>query len=256
MKHKRLLESNQLPTLTACIGVAFGVVSALFAYSERPAAGAVLGVITAIFAILLTLIIALRQFKESDELKTTIGNMNMAVSDIEAGNATQRDLTLKISEQLSEIDYSSTPNEGVGDEYIEDTDRPEYSNEAIGILSKIGSRITEDTAIWKKKIPAIPTSGNHGWFVESMDPNNSERWYVRKGRGWTVRRAMPRELLDAFERDAQVNPKEIKLDFQQKEHGLASWYARTYSGDLWRIWKSNRNQGKGIQVERVDTVDK
>ena len=63
---------------------------------------------------------------------------------------------------------------------------------------------------------------------------------------------MPREFLDTLEKEAPLDPRGIKLDFQLKEHGNAAWYARTYGGDLWKVWRASRNAAAGIQVEKVE----
>lgn len=184
-----------------------------------------------------------------------------AVSDLAEANERLYQLTLSLAERDSEQDYESDVEE-TSDEssFSSDDDDPEgirteepsYAAEAISRLQNVGSSLTDATASWRQKIPDPPIRGNHGWFVKPKDPTVAERWYVRKGRYWNIRKAMPREFLDALEFQEGIDPRTIKLDFQLKEHGLASWYARTYDGSLWRVSKPNRNTELGVLTSRVD----
>ncbi|MFF0909138.1 hypothetical protein ACFWZW_00430 [Microbacterium enclense] len=172
-------------------------------------------------------------------------------------------LTLSFAERESAQDYESGEEEASDGNLgsteaspgtaasVDFAEQPPYAAEALSRLQRIGSSLTETTASWRQKVPDPPIRGNHGWFVESKHRASAERWYVRKGRYWNIRKAMPREFLDALEAQQGVDPRTIKLDFQLKEHGLASWYARTYDGSLWRVWRPNRNADLGVQTERV-----
>jgi len=190
-----------------------------------------------------------------------VTKIDNAVSDLAEANERLYQLTLSLAERDSEQDYESDVEE-TSDEssFSSDDDDPEgirteepsYAAEAISRLQNVGSSLTDATASWRQKIPDPPIRGNHGWFVKPKDPTVAERWYVRKGRYWNIRKAMPREFLDALEFQEGIDPRTIKLDFQLKEHGLASWYARTYDGSLWRVSKPNRNTELGVLTSRVD----
>lgn len=127
---------------------------------------------------------------------------------------------------------------------------PSYAEEAVKALQERGAKLTFEDLRWRRKIPSQPMTGNHGWFVESNSAKDGERWFVRKARGLTVRKAMPRDFLEAWEKETGLAPSEIKLDFQLTDHGLAAWYARTYSDVLWKVSRSNRNASAGISVTR------
>ncbi|WP_459277266.1 hypothetical protein [Arthrobacter sp. TMS1-12-1] len=189
----------------------------------------------------MTFLIASRQAEESGALQATVSSVNEAVLQM-------RELLLGMAEQESAQEYEA-PDEA---EPEKDADQPDYSDEVIQRLRKDGVPITADSAIWRRKQPEPSLPGNHGWFVETSDPTTPGRWYVRNARGLTVRRAMPRDFLEALEQRKSVDPRTIKLDFQLKEHGLAAWYARTYNGDLWKVWRPARTWADGIKVERVD----
>lgn len=218
-----------------------GAATAVAAALDAPALAGVLGAVTAIIAIWLTFLIASRQAVESGELRTTVEDVKEAVTQIQA-------LQRRAAERDSEQEYEAT-----GEAEPEgESDRPEYSDEVIARLKAKGASISAETASWRRKTPKPALPGNHGWFVEGRDPTKPGRWYVRRAHGLTVRKAMPRDFLETLQNREAVDPRTIKLDFQLKEHGLAAWYARTYDGDLWKVWRPARGWGGGIKVERVD----
>jgi len=249
------------PTIWLIAGLLLGVATAITALADLSAVAGLLGGLTASVAIVLTYVIAYRQAIESSELSDTVTKIDTAVSDLAEANERLYQLTLSAAENDSaqayesdEDDAADAPSLDVGDEDLGESggDEPTYAAEALARLRRAGSALTQASASWKRKVPDPPLRGNHGWFVESNDPVSAERWYVRKGRYWNIRKAMPREFLDALESEKRVDPRTIKLDFQLKEHGLASWYARTYDGVLWRVWKPNRSADLGVQTARVD----
>lgn len=220
-----------------------------------PIAGA-LGGLTSAVAIVLTFVIAHRQADETAELTATVVKIDSAVEQLGEANDRLYGLTLDIAERASAEGYGVADENAADEELTEEevsdaSNEPTYAAEALERLRAIGSKLTRETARWRQKIPEPAIRGNHGWFVESAAPAPSERWYVRKGRYWNVRKAMPREFLEALEKQRGVDPKTIKLDFQLKEHGLAAWYARTYDDNLWRVSRSNRNPELGIQTQLV-----
>lgn len=244
------------PVIWLVIGL-LGAVATLLtaAMSLFPAAGA-LGGITSAVAIVLTFVIAHRQADETSELTATVVKIDGAVEKLGEANDRLYRLTLDIAEQASAESYGIADEDATDEGVSDESNEPPYAAEALERLSAIGSTLTRDTAHWRQKVPEPAIRGNHGWFVESTAPAPAERWFVRKGRYWNMRKAMPREFLDALEEQCGVDPKKIKLDFQLKEHGLASWYARTYDDNLWRVSRSNRNPELGIQTQLVtDDMD-
>lgn len=235
-----------LPWLLFGSGVVTGVGAMIAACLGAVVATGLLGGLTAVVALILTFVIALRQGQD-------VGDIQDGVDKLHVANERLLSLTLSIAEEDSTQDYS--PAEvAVADEDDSPNATAEMQSEALQILQSRGSSLTQDTARWRQKIPDPPSRGNHGWFVESTEGEPAERWFVRKANGWTIRKAMPRLFLDALEAQRGVNPQTIRRDFQLKEHGLAAWYARTYAGDLWKVWVSNRNRGQGIQT-KVATED-
>lgn len=218
-----------------------GAVTAVMAVIDATALASLFGAITAILAIWLTYLIARGQGVESGQLRIVVEEMSESVRQMKA-------LLLAGAERESAQEYGA-PDEG---EPEADGDRPDYSDAALERLQAQGASITNETAKWKRKTPQPPLPGNHGWFVESSDETKRGRWYVRNARGLTVRRAMPRDFLEELKKRENVDPRAIKLDFQLKEHGLTAWYARTYDGDLWKVWRPARGWDNGIKVERVD----
>lgn len=254
------------PRIWLILGLLLGSGAAATAYLNFAAASGALGGLTAVFAIVLTYVIARRQADEASELNHSVENIDQAVGDLAQATDRLYKLTLSLAERESAQDYEGNEDlvsedhqldantEAESDSRLETppAEKPPYAAEAISRLRRIGSSLTEATAMWKPKAPDPPIRGNHGWFVENVDGVSAERWYVRKGRYWNIRKAMPREFLEALETKEGVDPRTIKLDFQLKEHGLASWYARTYDGVLWRVSKPNRNQDLGVLTSRVD----
>lgn len=198
-----------------------------------------LGAVAAGFAICLTYIIAQKQGEESSRLSDVLDEVKQLVE--ETGTLIRR-----MAERDSAEDYDL----GAVDEEPQDEHAtPSYKAEAIEKLKAKGADLDFDKLEWKRKVSNSPLRGNHGWFVES--PKSTARWFVRRARGMTVRKAMPRDYLEKLEQDTGLSPRSIALDFQLKQHGLAAWYARTYTGDLFKVVRSNRVPGKPIRTEKV-----
>lgn len=264
--------SNMWPWLVFGAGVLLGGASAALALiPDTGAAPVVFGALAAIMAICLTFIIAWRQNAETDDLRS-LGRTTLRLNEEtkEIGKATRtlgettnhvldniQSVLAEIKEQTAREAYEpiseeSDPVETFREEALT---IPSYADEAIESLREHRAKLDFDDLRWRRKTPSKPMKGNHGWFVESGSGKRGERWFVRKANGLTVRKAMPREFLDALEKEAQLNPSEIKLDFQLSDHGLAAWYARTYAGALWKVSRSNRNSDAGISVTPVNLDD-
>ncbi|MEV8183652.1 hypothetical protein [Specibacter sp. NPDC078692] len=256
-----------LPLVLLIVGVLLGLMTFVFAGNQSEPALVILGGLGAVTAIVLTFIIARNQNADTSHLR----HIGEATHDLgEATNQVLEDVRrvlLRVEEQTANHDYgqslqtSSEESSSVDVSFQEATDEPahadmpSYAAEAIVMLQKRGANLTFENLLWRPKIPLPAMRGNHGWFVESKDGTNPERWFVRKAKGLTVRKAMPREFLDALETQAPLDLREIKHDFQLRDHGLAAWYARTYDNVLWKVSRSNRNASAGISVTRENPDD-
>lgn len=232
------LDRTVPPVILLVAGALAGTATVIVAFTGPNALAVALGALTAVIALWLTFNIAHRQDKESKGLGEIVRQVHELVRDI--------------AERDSAQDYEASPTTPAAQETDTDPEVPSYADEAIVALRAHGADLDFNHLVWRPKKPLPELPGNHGWFVESGGDAPGGRWFVRKARGMTVRKAMPREFLDALEQEAPLEPRAIKLDFQTKEHGLAAWYARTYDGALWKVWRSNRNATKGVQVEKVD----
>lgn len=231
-------------------GIALTLLTAIVAFDQPEWIAVSAGALLALIGISLTFLVARRQDKETAEIQGAVKHIQRAVTNI-------HDLVLSLSEKDSEKDYLEPADESDEDvnapiaEGDPNAPRPRFEREAVEFLQSKGADLDFTNLKWRPKTPSQKTPGNHGWFVESPDSTSDERWFVRKARGMTVRKAMPRTFLEALKAQSGIDPRSIKLDFQIKPHGLAAWYARTYDNQLWKVWKSNRNPEAGIQVEKV-----
>lgn len=225
--------SKLLPVFLLTGGIICGSLSGVLALiSHTGAAPIVLGALAAIAAIVLTFTIALQQNADTADLNLIL---------------------IKIEEQTAASAYGATTPELPEGSKVDagsggSAKMPSYADEAIKALHERKAHLNFDNLRWRQKVPVEPMTGNHGWFVESNSDGDGERWFVRKANGLTARKAMPRNFLEALETPANIDPREIKHDFQLSSHGLAAWYARTYSDVLWKVSRSNRNASAGISV--------
>lgn len=219
------------PVFYLISGLIFTVAAIIFACADLVAATTICAVVIAAIALLLTFVIATNQNSDTAQITKIL---------------------LEVKEQRAQQEYGGEGvSEGIACESHSDFGtQPSYAREAIDALKSASARLDFGNLQWRQKIPSNGLKGNQGWFVETPDGEHDERWFVRKANGMTVRKAMPRELLDALEKFGQVGPREIQLDFQNDDHGLAAWYARTYAGDLWRVSRSNRNRAN-INVTKI-----
>ncbi len=238
----------------AVLGLVAAAATVVLAFALPGAWVAVLGAATAAFAIALTYIIARRQGQESATLAGVVEKVNGTVDGTKETVQDVKDLlerSATLIRQIAERDSAQDYNpELADDEPSEGMVKPSYESDAIAKLRTNGADLDFDHLDWKAKLPDPLLPGNHGWFVES--PGRTARWFVRRARGMTVRKAMPRDLLDKLEEEQAVNPRTIALDFQLKQHGLAAWYARTYSGELYKISRSYRVLGQPIRTEKIE----
>lgn len=226
MQEETNTPSNLLPSIVLSGGVVLGIAAGLLALMPSTGVAPIVSAAgAAVAAIILTFIIALRQNVQTDELLK---------------------LLRKVEEQTAATQYGATVVQGDAldmpalAEGSTQADMPAYADEVIAALRERDANLNFDDLRWRRKIPIPTMAGHYGWFVESASGGNNERWFVRKAHGLTVRKAMPRDFLEALEKDGDLNPQHIKLDYQQSNHGLAAWYARTYSDYLWKVSRSNR----------------
>lgn len=243
-----------IPIVIFVLGIVLGIVSFTLFIIEDPASiPSALGAIAAIAAIILTFIIAQQQNHASAQSHSILLQLKEQKADRDYQETNTEDSS---AEGKESPEFHTTPHNSEADEQhssSESNSVPTYLDEAISRLQERKANLDFDNLRWRRKIPSPALRGHHGWFVESNSGDNKERWFVRKANGVTARRAMPRDFLDALEEQAGIDPKTIRLDFQDSDHALASWYARTYSDDLWKVSRSNRNPSRGITVTQVDS---
>lgn len=219
-------------------------------------------------ALILTYVIAQKQSEETNKLADMVSQVRelstrtgKSVNELEDISANTRNLLKAYLEADAEAAYGSaseSPDESATDESLDgsnaNSEAPGYKDEAIESLRNNGANLDFNNLRWKQKVKLENSRGNLGWFVET--PNRNERWFVRKAKTLTARKAMPRHFLNELDTQHNVKPPEIRHDYQLKDHGLAAWYARTYDGKLWKVWKPNRNSSGQILTEDVTSEDK
>ena len=259
VENETTIQYKPLPIILLMSGAIVGAVTAVVAFTGPVAVVAALGAATAVIAIWLTFIIARRQDAEAGTLKNVVLQVRTAVTGVDRAVERMHELLKQSSQMIREMaerdsahDYEDPVLESSVEAPAADASAPQYRDEAIAALRASGAPLNFDALEWRAKEPLPPRPGNYGWFVESPGSPSGGRWFVRKARGMTVRKAMPREFLNVLEKEAPLNPREIKLDYQIKEHGLAAWYARTYSGALWKVWLPNRDANGGVRIEKVE----
>jgi len=280
IKKSKLTDLLLRPELWLVLGLLAGAVTAALAFTSPPPWATLFGAVTAIIAIVLTYLIAKRQDTESSKLSRvvsrvdgtvervdeavrrvdeTVGRVDNAVGKIDGAVVDIRELVGQSTEILRELaerdsaqDYDAVLLEPTDPVSTASEARPSYEEEAIEGLRAKRAQLDYENLRWQAKKPKPALPGNHGWFVESPESPNSGRWFVRKAKGMTVRKAMPREFLDALVREQQLDPQAIALDYQLKGHALAAWYARTYDGALYRVWRPNAAADKSIRTEKVE----
>lgn len=111
-----------------------------------------------------------------------------------------------------------------------------------------GVQIHVSRLAWKKKTRCNGDHrGNLGWFV---DDGGDKRFFIHRGRTTTVRTAIPRPLLEAWESHTGRTSCEIELDYQTGAgRGNHAWFVRTYDGGTWRITKGGQGKNEVTVVE-------
>ncbi|MBD8139867.1 hypothetical protein IFT36_04825 [Frigoribacterium sp. CFBP 13605] len=250
-----------LPAGLLVVGILLFVVTVVAIACKAAVAALVFGASSAVVGIALTFVIAHNQNKQSNELSKVVTDTSEVVQNVEK-------VLIELREQASARVYVEPEDAGDAagapdaadsdDAGIDGTEAPTgpwWAPEALERLRAVGASLDETDLLWRKRTSIPPMRGNQGWFVESPSKPKAGRWFVRKAHGMDARKAMPREYLEALEAQGPLDPRQIRLDFQLKNHGLAAWYARTYDGDLWKVSRSNRSADGEIHAEKVNELD-
>lgn len=201
-------------------------------------AGFVLGIISVVVSLVglgFTLAIAAGQRRQSDEMYDLLVQ-------IRAGRASEEEAVLE-----SDVEADPDPEPAADDASV-----PRSQEEFVEALKKAGANLEWNNLKWDKKAPPSGGRGNLGWFVQ--DKSHNERWFVHKGRGVGVRRALPVDRLQAFEEQTGQKPTDIRLDYQVKLGGNSAWYVETYAGQFFKISKGGRGKSE-ITVTPIDPED-
>lgn len=169
-------------------------------------------------------------------------------------------------EELREIMRGLAEQNAVAlEERIEADSEPEPGGEGAGAsvptaptglaeherdLRAEGVQLDFNKLVWAKKVRCDGEQrGNLGWFVSDGGEN---RYFIHRGRGLTVRPAIPRSLLDAWRQETSREPCEIELDYRTGVGpGNHAWFVRTYDGSTWRVSKG----GAGRTAPTVTLLD-
>lgn len=210
------------------------------------------GVMVSLAAIAIAVFIAVRQGKQSSDLQEIVTLTRAAVDDLQQiavateasvrvlaedrAEALQSKIEREEQQEQEERESRSEPDPAVAG----DPDKPSNAHELLTYLHRHNADLEGDTVRWRRKRRSDGEArGNLGWFAEAP---NGERWFVRKGRGEpTVRRAVPRDLLAAWQEATGLDPTSIRLDYRVGG-GNASWYVETYDGDTWRLSRGGRGK--------------
>ncbi|MCP3426153.1 hypothetical protein NBM05_09075 [Rothia sp. AR01] len=132
---------------------------------------------------------------------------------------------------------------------------PRDERTLIAALQRASARLDWAGIVWERKNPPEGGSGNFGWYVTDVHPENRERWYVRAAHGIAVRRAIPRDQLEEWERFTRRSARDVKRDYREATgRGSHAWYIETYRGEVWRTTKGGYGK-KGVTVTRLDVSE-
>lgn len=192
---------------------------------------------TAIIGILVAFVIAGIQWFEARrtkrELLTQIDQLKLERAREQDGRLEAESTVAMIEEPAGKLDSEAPPNVG---EYIEQ-------------LEAEGINLDWEAAKWRRKKRPEGAKGNLGYFVEPGDPNDNRRWFIHKGRGWLVREAIPRDLLEIWEEKTGENPQQIAVDTRAGSGpGNHGWLVETYDGRGWKVHRGRVESVRPIQV--------
>lgn len=239
-------------------GVAFGVALVAFiflAISTWNTDGfwpAMLSGILALASILVTLGIAHQQSIDAKRDSDILENVHALMIDV-AERRADRDYEPEAhahyeTEALPGANSIAPATESPTLDTKSEEPTPQVKAEFRAALESAEAKLDLQQLEWQKKPTNALSSANAGWIVSS--PDSDERWFVRRANGITARRAMPKSYFSALENNG-IGLGQIRTEFQAKDHPLAAWYARTYSGNLWKVSQSNRFPGRKPSANRV-----
>lgn len=133
--------------------------------------------------------------------------------------------------------------------------RPKAEDEFKHALQEAGAKLDMDNLLWRQKTAADGRPGNLGWFVETPSPKYTQRWFVRRAKNLTVRPAVPRDYLEAWESETGLDPTDIEVDYRENQgRGNHPWFVSTYDGDVWRLSKGGRGND-GVSVTKIQSAE-
>lgn len=218
---------------TESIGLYLGASSLYFGV-----AGVLFTVLIGVASISLAIVIYLRQSAQSEELKLQADSIEELSRE-----------TVRLSREYLERTITAEVQDGDPADADPSNSLPSDPETLMNELKTAGAKLNFAELRWRKRTPAYGDKrGNYGWFVES--PNSSERWFAHKGRSVTVRRAVPRDLIEAWKAETGLSPQEIRLDYRTLTSPNASWYIETYAGETWRLSKGGKAKSS-ITISRL-----
>ena len=134
-------------------------------------------------------------------------------------------------------------------------ERPRDAHTLILALQRASARLDWEEIVWERKRPPGGGSGNFGWYVTDARPENRERWFVRAAHGIAVRRAIPRDQLEEWERRTRRSAREVKRDYREASgRGSHAWFIETYRGEVWRTTKGGYGK-RGVTITRLEVPE-
>jgi hypothetical protein len=200
----------------------------------------IIGVAVSAVGVFIALRIARRQDVQSGVQREVL----IEVSDLTRKNAL-------VLGELRDQTIAADPHIDEGPDAEQDADRPSNAQALIAELEARGANLDFERLAWRKKTTNPPTRGNYGWFVYS--DADGERWFVRSGRTTSVRRAVPMERIEEWERKTPgVSPADIRLDYRVGNgKGSHAWFIETYDGRTFKLSKG----GAGVHGVTVTQID-
>lgn len=174
---------------------------------------------------------------KSDQ-NSAVENIRSAVSDLDRAVQEVAEVVAGLDQERIEADPTEEPEPADGMDQgptsMPTTSNPPDMSSYVDALRAHGVRLDLDNLKWRKKVRYDGGRGNLGWFVE--DESGDKRYFIHRGRGTSVRQAIPRLLLEEWEAVTGRNPSEIELDYQTGVgRGNHAWFVRTFDGQTWRI---------------------
>lgn len=192
-----------------------------------------------------------------DALKGGVEDLKSAIDEARAEVAALEDLVRETAEQKAaeekeRIEADSAPEPGDDSTGGVIPNAPGRLKEYVQDLRNEGLPLDYANLTWKKKVRCTgDRRGNLGWFV---DDGGDKRYFIHRGRKTTVRPAIPRRLLEAWEDETGREPCEVELDYQTGVgRGNHAWFLRTYDGTTWRVTQGGQGRRTPTVTELTDS---